>query len=72
MLDPNGRELLTTKTTMRLAMEAAIQEAARTRQPAELEPLSNLFAGTSAKAGLKRRPSWTVTRRVPRKAGRGR
>lgn len=70
MLDPNGRELLTTKTTMRYAFEEAV--AQRASQGGDLAPLQALVGETSAKAGVKRRPSWTVTRRVPRKAGRGR
>jgi anti-sigma factor RsiW len=70
MRDPNGRELLTTKTPMRLAFEAAVAD--RAARGGDLNGLRNLVGDTSPKAGVKTRPSWTVSRRVKKGGNRGR
>lgn len=68
MRDPQGRELVTTKTPMRMAFEAAVAD--RASRGGDLTGLQALVGETSPKAGLKKRPAWTVTRRENKKGGR--
>jgi hypothetical protein len=72
MRDPQGRELLTTPTPMRLAMEAAVTRLATTGTQERIAEASALFREVNPKAGFKKRPAWTVSRREPKRAGRGR